>query len=117
MYREVWSPQENEELVCLPEEENLFDIFAIETCRRVLDKQTVGHLPREISRPTKYLIARGAKVTAQLLFTRYRKSPLFQGGLEIPCTVRVSLPASIRGDMLIRKYKSMVEELYCQQKQ
>ena len=47
MYREVWSPQENEELVCLPEE-NLFHIFAIKTCRRVLDKQTVGHLPREI---------------------------------------------------------------------
>ena len=41
----------------------------------------------------------------------------FQGGLEIPCTVRVSLPASIRGDMLIQKYKSMVEELYCQPKQ
>ena len=62
MYREVWSPQENEELVCYSEEEHLFDIFAIKTCRRVLDKQTVGHLPREISRPTKYLIARGAKV-------------------------------------------------------
>ena len=33
-YRDVWKPHENEELVCLFEANNLFDIFAIQTCRK-----------------------------------------------------------------------------------
>ena len=116
IYRDVWTPYENEELICLHEEGNLFDMFAIKTCR-IEDEITVGHLPREISRPTKYLIERGAKVTVKLSSTHYRKSPLFQGGLEIPCAVTVSLPASIKGHMLIQRYQDMVEELYCEPKE
>ena len=67
-------------------------MFAIKTCR-ISDEITVGHLQREISRSTKYLIDRRAKVTAKLSTTKYRKSPLFQGSLEIPCIVTISLPA------------------------
>ena len=114
VYREIWHPQENEELKCLHEENNIFDIFPIKTC--LVNNTTVGHLPREISRPTKFLMDRGAKVSVKLTSSDYRKSPLFQGGLEIRCNVTVRLPASIRGEMLIRKYKAMVEELYCEQK-
>ena len=104
VYRDIWNPQIDEELICLHEERNLFDMFSIKTCR-TSDRAIVGHLPREISRPTKYLIDRGAKVTAKLSSTNYRKSPLFQGGLEIPCIVTVSLPASIKGHMLIQRYQ------------
>ena len=39
-------------------------MFAIKTCR-LEGGEIVGHLPREISRPTKFLLDRGAKVTAQ----------------------------------------------------
>ena len=114
-YRNIWNPKQGEELLCLHEDRNLFDMFAIKTCQRE-SGETVGHLPREISRPTKFLIDRGAKVTATLTSTKYRKSPLFQGGLEIACIVNVSLPASIKGHLLIEKYKSMVNELYCNPK-
>ena len=47
----------------------------------------VGHLPREISRPTKYLLDQGAIVTATITSGHYRKSPLFQSGLEIRCEI------------------------------
>ena len=55
-------------------------MFAIKTCR-LEGGQIVGHLPRKISWPTKFLLDRRAKVTAQLTGTHYRRSPLLQGGL------------------------------------
>ena len=70
----------------------------------------------EISRPTKFLLDRGAKVTAKLTSTHYRKSPLFQGGLEIACEVTVTIPASIKGHLLMQRYEKMVQELYCEPK-
>ena len=115
VYRDVWKPLENVELECLFERRNLFDMFAIKTCR-LEDEQIVGHLPREISRPTKFLLDRGAKVTEQLTGTHYRRSPLFQG-LEIPCPVTVTIPGSIEAHMLIQCYQQMVEELYCVSKE
>ena len=65
VYRDVRKPLENEELECLFERHNLFDMFAIKTCR-LEGGQIVGHSLREISRPTKFLLDRGAKITAQL---------------------------------------------------
>ena len=64
VYRDVWKPLENEEPECLFERHNLFYMFAIKTCR-LEGGEIVGHLPREISRPIKFLLDRGAKVTAQ----------------------------------------------------
>ena len=63
VYRDVWKPLGNEELECLFERHNLFDMFAIKTSR-LEGWQILGDLPREISRPTKFLLDRGAKVTA-----------------------------------------------------
>ena len=83
-------------------------MFAIKTCH-IGDRTTVRHLPREISWPTKYRIDRGAKVTAKLSSTDYTKSPLFQGSLEIQCVATITLPTSIKGQMLIQRYKEMVE--------
>ena len=104
VYRDVWNPHENEKLVCLFEANNLFDMFAIRACRKDCEK-TVGHLLREISRPKKYLIDRGAKITAKLSCIHYRRSPLFQGGLEIPCKVTVTIPASTKGHLLMQHYE------------
>ena len=91
-------------------------MFAIKTCR-LEGGQIVGHLPREISRPPKFLLDRGAKVAPQLIGTHYRRSPPFQGGIEIPCLVTVTIPGSIKGHMLIQRYQQMVEELYCAPKE
>ena len=107
VYSNIWEPKENDQLSCSHEKQNLFDMFAIKTCR-LSDNKTVGHLPREISRATKYLFDR-AKITATLSSSHYRRSPLFQGGLEIPCSVKVCLPDNIKGDMLIGKYKEIIE--------
>ena len=68
-----------------------------------------GHLPREISCATKFLLDREPNV-AHLSSTHYCRSPLLQGGLEIPCTVKVWFPASIKDDMLIGKYKEIVQK-------
>ena len=90
-------------------------MFAIRTCRTDCEK-TFGHLPRDISRSTKYLIDRGAKVTAKLSSIHYRRSLLYQEGLEIPCEVTVTIPASIKGHLLMQRYEKMVHELYCEPK-
>ena len=76
VYRNVWKPLENEELEFLFERHNLFDMFAIKTCC-LKGGQIVGHFPREVSRPTKFLLDRTAKFTAQLTGTHYRRLPLF----------------------------------------
>ena len=89
-------------------------MFVIKTCR-MNENKIVGHLPRKISRATKFFLDRGANVT-HLSSAYYRRSPLFQGCLEITCTVKVYFPASIKADMLIGKYKKIVESLYIQPK-
>ena len=116
VYQDVWKLLENEGLECLFERHNLFNMFAIKACC-LEGGQIIGHLPREISRPTKFLLDRGAKVTAQLTGTHYRRSPLFQGGRETPYLVTVTIPGSIKGYMLIQRCQQMVEELYYAPKQ
>ena len=88
--------------MCLFEANNLFDMFAIRICRKDCEKK-VGHLPTEISRPTKY--PRGEKIIAKLWSIHYRRSPLFQEGLEIPCGVAVTISASIKGHLLMQRYE------------
>ena len=110
VYRDVWRPIEGEIRRCLFEENNIFDIFAI----KVVDDTgiVIGHLPREISRPTKFLIDRGAAVTAKVSSTNIRRSPLFQGGLEIPCIVTVLFPKTMKGKQVLDRYRQMVNDLY-----
>ena len=106
VYRQVWQPEQDETLVCSHEADNPFDLFYISFLS--------GHLPREISRPTKYLLDRGASVTATLTDVKYRRSPLFQGGLEIPCKVKVEMPNTVLASKLIGHYREMVARLYAE---
>ena len=61
VYRDVWKPFENEELECLFKRHNQFDMFAIKTCL-LEGGQIIGRFPREISRPTKFLLDRELKL-------------------------------------------------------
>ena len=115
VYQIFWQPELNETLVCIHEGGSEFDAFSVKTVR-ALDNATVGHLPREISRPTKYLLDRGATVKAVITCSYYRRSPLFQGGLEIPSLVTVSMPGTIRNNLLLDRYRELVTELYCKPK-
>ena len=82
-YRAVWEPKVNEILNCSHEQNNVFDRFAIKTTKENHNNQIVGHLPIKVSRVIKYLIDRGAEITAQLTSTNYRRSPLIKGGSSV----------------------------------
>ena len=100
----------NEQLYCSPEPGNDY-VFSIKTCKP--DKITVGHLPREISRPTKFWLDRGPKIVAEVESSHYRRSPLIKGGLEIRCKVSVTLPGTIKNHMLLDRHKELVNKFYC----
>ena len=76
----------------------------------------IGHLPREISRATKYSFDRGAIVTATITPEHYRKCPLFQAGLEIRCVITVTVTASVRRHLLLQIYEQFVKTLYAEPK-
>ena len=104
-YKTVWQPSESEIFSCLFEEYNAHDIFPIKTCQA--SGRIVGHLPRELSRITMFLLLRGATVIAKLCETHYRQSPLVQGGLEIPCVIIIALPAAKKGGELLDAYRKL----------
>ena len=114
VFRKKWKPALNEQLHCLQEPGNDYDVFSIKTCKP--DKTTVGHLPREISRPTKFLLDRGAEIVAEIESSHYRRYPLIQGGLAIRCKVSATLPGTIKNHMLLDRYKELVNKLYCEPK-
>ena len=106
-----WSTQENEILKCYYESGNPFDIFALKTCSNQ-DPRAVAHLSQEISRITKYLLESCAEIEAKLTSTHNRRSPITQGGLEIPCKVIVRMPATVTSQKLLDKYKELVKDMY-----
>ena len=65
-----------------------------------------------ISRPTKFLLDRGALIFATLTSTNYCVSPLVQGGLEIPCRVEVLLTPTVKNKAIVDIYKDMMDVSY-----
>ena len=66
---------------------NIYDRYAIAANKRLrgsLADSIIGHLPREISRATRFFLLRGGMVHLKVTDENYRRSPLIQGGLEIP---------------------------------
>ena len=109
-------PQPEQRLVCSHEKNNPYDFFAI---RVTIPESgmTIGHLPMENSRVTKYILDRGAQVYAVLTSTNYCVSPLVQGGLEIPCRVEIHMPSTLKNRELIRIYEQYVDTLYYQREE
>jgi len=114
-YRKYWKPEHEQILNCYHEHNNPFDRFAIKCC--VVGKEgAVGHLPKEISRVTKFFMDRGASVTVQLASDHYRRSPLVQGGIEIPCKVTAKIPGTVSNQLCMERYKELVQSLYTEPK-
>ena len=110
-YRKDWKPVCNQLLFCSYEVGNLFDPFAIKVCKS--DGEIVGHLPMEISRITKFLLDRGFAASLTLTSMHYRRSPLVQGGLEIPCKVRIAMDIRTKRQQdVLDRYKELVREFY-----
>ena len=70
-FKSIWQAKKNEGLVCQFKYGNSSRMFAINLCDQ--RGTMVGHLPREISRITKFIIVRGATVSVMLPGTRYRQ--------------------------------------------
>ena len=92
-------------------EKNSLDRYAIAATKRLpgrIADSIVGHLPREISRFTRFLISRGGtvKVIVVVLST---EDPL-QGDLEIPVTVHIELDSTPRNVSVLERYKKLVNE-------
>ena len=102
------SPTENEILKCIHEGGNPFDSFAIKACLNGKPK-AVCHLSYNISRLIKFVLDRGAEVEVT---QHYRRSPLTQSGLEIPCMVKVAMPGTLLNKKLLERYEEMVKYLY-----
>ena len=98
-YQKTWSSKEGGILYCHHERDNAFDVFAIKTESK--NGSTVGCLPGEVSRITKFILDPGAKVPATLKSMNFRCSPLVQGSLEIACEGTIKMPSAIKNDMIL----------------
>ena len=109
-YRKIWKPKSGEKLYCMFEVDNPFDIFAIKTCKE--DGTIVGHLPREISRVAKFILDRGASITAELISDKYRRSPLVQGEIEIESKIVVKMIGTLKNMEILTKFSELVKDMY-----
>ena len=114
-YRSVWTPRIDEELTATHESNNNFDRYAIavfKTLPGTTRPSVVGHLPREISRFTYYVIVYGGRVSCKVTNAHHRRSPLVQGGLEIPVLVTVTMELGSNNVQVMKKYEHLVNEHY-----
>ena len=68
IYRTVWDPSLNERLDSVHEPNNAYDRYAIAATKHVhvlgqTSPVIVGHIPKELSRITRYIMLHGATVT------------------------------------------------------
>ena len=93
VYMTSWTPTLGDRMLAIHESGYLHDPYAIAARKRLpgaLMESTVGHLPKEISRITRYIMLYGAMVTVKVVDTHRRRLPLVQGGLKIPVEVTVT---------------------------
>ena len=113
-YRQIWNPRIGQKLDIEQDYGNNHDPFSM-TIKAVLRGriqywETVGHIPREISRFCYYSINYGGTLEARVRDVKYRRSPIPSGGLEIPITLLVKRETA-DGD-IFRKMKELVEAYY-----
>ena len=114
-YRFIWVPTMNEMLRVQLEPSNLHDAYAVAIKKRLpgfIAESVVGHIPREVSRITHFIIVHGGRVSCRVTDVHHRRSPLIQGGLEIPAEITVEMDLNEDNVLAMKKYESLVEEYY-----
>ena len=91
-------------------EDNPYDIFSMKACKPDSNK-ILGHLPMKLSRITKFIVDRGAKCTLKICGTKYRRTLLVQGGLEVLCKVIITMIRGFVNHLLPTAYESFPKEL------
>ena len=115
VYKEIWKPIVGELLRCSHERNNIYDRYAIAANKRLrgrLVDSIIGHLLREISRATRFFLLRGGMVHLKVTDENYRRSPLIQGGLEIPVEVICEMDDTPRNRAIMERYKTLVTTQY-----
>ena len=93
------------------ESDNAFGVFSIK--HAVQKENSCPFTNGIVSRITKFLMDRGARLTATLRTTYYRRSSLMQGVLEIPCSVDVyMMGTAVLSRRLIQRYTELVLNFY-----
>ena len=72
----------------------------------------IGHVPKEISRFTRYIADHGATISAFVVSSNYRRSPLIQGGREIPIKLVVKLLVGEENYSNLEKYSQLATQNY-----
>lgn len=88
------------------EPENRYDCYAVAVKSKLpgfLTDIIVGHVPIELSRYLFYAQEHGCAFTVHMKSSHYLRSPLTQGGLEIPVTVK-SLWDNSEGLQILQKH-------------
>ena len=116
VYQASWKPENGEVLQCMHEKNNPYDMFSMKVCKLNSD-EIVGHLPMEISRITKFIEDRGAKISLKIRGRHYRRSPLIQGGLEVPCDITITMVRSVVNHLLLTRYEALLKEFYLKLKE
>ena len=115
VYKEIWKPEVGEIMSCIYERNNPVDRYAIAATKLLpgrLSNVTIDHLPREISRFTRFFISRGADVFVTVRDSHHRRSPLVQGGLEIPVKLTVRMEAASENNQAVERFKELVQRHY-----
>ena len=112
----IWTPTLGEMMATIHKSSNPHDPYAIAARKHLsgtgLLESTVGHLPKEISRITRFIMMYGAIVTVKVVDAHHRRSPLDQGGLEIPIEVTISMEYQPKHKDLMAKYEELVGKYY-----
>ena len=90
VYKSTWQPFIGEDLEIERENGKSHDRFAIAIIKVCPTRTIVGHIPREISKIIRHFLSHGGEGKC-IVTARRRRSPLVQGGLEVPCCIKATI--------------------------
>ena len=100
VYRNTWSPKIGQNLVVRQEVRNDCNPFAMPVEANISGKLTnfdiVGHIPQKISLFCHYFVNYWGFIEARVQESKYRPSPIPNGGLESPITLVIKKGHSTR---------------------
>ena len=100
IYKAVWVPFEGETLAINKSLENRYDRYAVDV---VNNGETVGHVPKELSKKVWHYLNHGGQAVCEI--TGHRRKGK---GLEVPCLYKFSGPKT-----LVNKMKKLTAKYEC----
>ena len=88
-YGAIWTPTIGKHLRCKREMANTEDPYAVAIMRR---NMVVGYVPRKMSAACALFLEREGTISCTVSGRRQYSTDLSQGGLEVPCTLKLQGP-------------------------